>query len=334
MKTRFPMFILAVFVMSLMIPLSVMAAGPKGAKAIFDSGEGPSVSMSLDQIQRPVGAEGQGQQRYVGINYQLLLVSDDGQFQTVSQSRVFRPGERLRLLVRTNRPGYMTIYNVGPTGNTNLLFNEPVEAFSFLQIPKNTNMRFTGPAGTEKIFIMLSDQPNPMFNQPQTTATGPQTTQGSDPGFSPQPPPTGTGATGFPPSTGPSPNLPPLPPPQGSGTAGFPPPPPPTGSDTAGLPPPPMGSDPASLPQPPSVASIMAGVEGSKSLRGAKDIVVEDSMKTNYAVISRRNNYRPVNRGMKDIVLESSAGNNYGVVPAAALTGGGILTVEIKLEHR
>ncbi len=78
----------------------------------------------------------------------------------------------------------------------------------------------------------------------------------------------------------------------------------------------------------------MAGVEGSKSLRGAKDIVVEDSMKTNYAVISRRNNYRPVNRGMKDIVLESSAGNNYGVVPAAALTGGGILTVEIKLEHR
>ncbi len=78
----------------------------------------------------------------------------------------------------------------------------------------------------------------------------------------------------------------------------------------------------------------MAGVEGAKSVRGAKDIVVEDSMKTNYAVISRRNNYRPVNRGMKDIVLESSSGNNFGVVPASALAGGGILTVEIKLEHR
>jgi len=78
----------------------------------------------------------------------------------------------------------------------------------------------------------------------------------------------------------------------------------------------------------------MAGIEGAKGMKGAKDIVAEDTMKTNYAVISPKNNYRPVNLGMKDIVLENSVGNNFGVIPASTLSDGGILTVEIKLEHR
>jgi hypothetical protein len=290
--------------MSIMMFLpSAIVAGPKGAKAIFDSGEGPSISMSVDQIQRPssAAAEPLQQEKYIGVSYQLLLLSDDGQFQAVPQTRVFRPGERMRLLVRTNRPGYMTIFNVGPTGNTNLLFNEYVEPSSFLQIPKNTNLRFVGAPGTEKIFIMLSDQPNPIFNQTAMTATGPV-----PPPSSPAVLPSGFPSSSFAPT---------------SGTGGFLPPPPPT-------------SDVSALPPPPPVTSMLAGIEGAKSLQGAKDIVAEDNMKTNYAVISPRNNYRPVNMGMKDIVLESSTGNNYGVVPASTLAGGGILTMEIKLEHR
>ncbi len=79
---------------------------------------------------------------------------------------------------------------------------------------------------------------------------------------------------------------------------------------------------------------MIAGIEGAKGLKGSKDIVAEDTMQTNYSVISPRNNYKPVNKGTKDIVLESSVGNNFGVVPASALSDGGILTVEIKLEHR
>ena len=230
----------------------------------------------------------------------------------------------MRLLVRTNKPGYMTIYNVGPTGNTNLLFNEYVEAFSFLQIPKNTNMRFVGPPGTEKIFIMLSNQPNPVFNQAQSAANPPP--PGAGPSAAVQPPPPSTGSDAG--------ALPPLPPPPASDSGALPPLPQP-GTEAGSLPPlPPPSADSAALPPPPPVPSMIAGVEGAKSLRGSKDIVAEDTMKTNYAVISPRNNYRPKNLGTKDIVLESSVGNNFGVVPASALSDGGILTVEIKLEHR
>jgi hypothetical protein len=72
----------------------------------------------------------------------------------------------------------------------------------------------------------------------------------------------------------------------------------------------------------------------SKSIGGAKDIVMEDEMQSSYAVINPRDGYRPKKAGMKDIVLESSGGNNYGVVPVSAVSGGGILTLEVKLKHK
>jgi hypothetical protein len=292
--------ILVIFgTISLMFSPSGSVAGPKGAKAIFDSGEGPSVSMSLDQTQVPSSSAAPVQQeKYVGISYQLMLLSDDGQFSIVPKSRVFKSGERIKLLVRTNRPGYMTIFNVGPTGNTNLLFNEYVEALGVREIPKNTNFRFVGPRGTERVLIMLSNEPNPMVQQP----------------------PMASGTGGIPQQAG----FPPAPPPSGTEGA-FPP------SPSASLSPPP--SDMAYLPPPPPVQSVVASIEGSKGLKGSKDIVAEDNMSSSYTVISPRNNYKPIKTGMKDIVLESSTGNNYGVIPASNLAGGGILTLEVKLEH-
>jgi len=144
---------------------SLSYSQPKGAKAIFDSGEGPAVVSSVSK--KPVQTESApAVQKYVGISYQLMLLKPDGSFKPVSKARTFRSGERVKLIVRTNRPGYMTIMNIGPTGNTHVLFNEYVEAFTFHEIPKDTNLVFAGAPGTEKLLIMLSDQPNPMANPP------------------------------------------------------------------------------------------------------------------------------------------------------------------------
>jgi hypothetical protein len=282
MKVKFYTLVLIVSALILVIPFSVIAGGPKGAKAIFESGEGPSARISVYPKQRPPLDEPGKREKYIGIFYQLLLVSDEGQFNVVTQSRVFRSGERIKLLVRTNRPGYMTIFNIGPSGNTHLLFNEYVEAFAIHEIPKTTNLKFVGPPGTEKILIMLSNEPNPIVQQPAVIF---------QPGESPPGP---SSSPGYPTS------------PSGVGS--------------------PIPAAPAQ--------SIVESIEGLKTAKGAKDIVAEDNMKSSYAVISPRNNYRPVNMGVKDIVLESSTGNNYGVIPASTLAGGGILALEIKLKHR
>jgi hypothetical protein len=273
---------------------NVFAQGvPKGAKALFDSGEGTTVKMSSGPR---TSAPSAAPEKYVGISYKLVLLKDNGGFDIVSKSRVFRSGERLKVLVRTNKPGYLTILNVGTSGNTNVLFNDYVEGMSMHEIPKAGNFRFAGAAGSEKLLIMLSGNANPL-GSPQT-ATYAQAS-------GPVPPLTST-ASNFPPP---------------------PPPPPSTDSSLPPLPPPPGVSADAGLLPPPPPAMVA-------SFSGSKDIVLDDNQKTTYAVISPKNGWKPEPRGKKDIVLESMGGENYGVIPASYIDDGKILTLEINLKHK
>ncbi|HMK42848.1 MAG TPA: DUF4384 domain-containing protein [Dissulfurispiraceae bacterium] len=275
---------LVVAAVTLMFAATSAVAAPGGAKAIFDSGEGPAVGASIASP-RPAApsapvAQAPRAEKYVGISYQLMLVKDNGSIQPVTKARTFRTGEKVKMLVRTNRPGYLTILNVGPTGNTNVLYNEYIDAFTFTEIPKGTNMRFAGDPGTEKLLIMLSDNPNPMGGPAAaTTASAPMT-----------PPPGSSSMT----------------------SSSVPPPPP----------------APA-----PSGSMVASNIDGYKSVKGSKDIVM-DNMDSSYSVINPNEGYKPKRAGTKDIVLESSTGTNYGVVPVSAVAGGGILTLQVNLKHR
>jgi hypothetical protein len=176
-----------------LLPLSGQAQ-PSGAKALFDSGEGSTVKMSSGggrTAPAPTSTARAPQapqpEKYVGISYKLALVKANGDFTVVPQSHIFRTGDRVRLLVRSNRPGYLTILNVGSSGNTNVLFNEYVEGRTIYEIPRNTNFKFVGAPGEEKVLIMLSANPNPLGAPAATTVA-----QG--PSIAPPPPPPGVTA--------------------------------------------------------------------------------------------------------------------------------------------
>ena len=176
------------------MPLSAGAqkAAPKGAKAIFDSGDGAAVRMSSGGP-APAAAAAPAPEKYVGISYKLALLKPNGDFTIVPKTRTFKTGERMKILVRTNRPGYMTIMNIGPTGNTAVLFNEYVEAKQLYEIPKSTALRFAGAPGTEKIMIMLSGNPNPIGGgQPTTMAGGTGTVPPPPAAVALPPPPSGS----------------------------------------------------------------------------------------------------------------------------------------------
>lgn len=288
-----------------------LLAAPTGAKAIFDSGEGGTIGMSAGAARpaapvvaaAPVAAATPA--RYVGISYQILSIADDGQMRPVSKNRIFRSGERVKILARTNRSGYLTVANIGSSGRMHVLFNDYVEGHRPTEIPPNTNLRFDGNPGTEQILIMLSNEPSP-FAAP---GAGRAVNQAAA-----------------------------APPPAPSYT-----PPPPSGSQW--VPPAPMadaGTSSVAVPSYPlppeqAGATMMASLGGAKSLKakGAKDLMVEDSMQSSYAVVSPRQGFKAVSGGAKDLIMESSPdGMNYGLVPAAAIAGGGILTLEIKLTHR
>lgn len=298
------------------------AASPTGAKALFDSGEGTSIGMSVGQrpqapqapavVTEPARvAAAPTRERYIGISYQINLLTDNGQLIPVTKNRVFSSGERIKILARTNRPGYLTILNVGTSGRTHVLYNEYVNAHRETWLP---NMRLVGEPGTEKILIMLSDAPNPIagtgnqsaavtppvLQAPQVSAPLPTQTAGQYP-----PPPTDNSYPAPPPAPSAYPAVPPV-------------------VDSGQLPAPP--------PMYPSDPAVIASNTAAYSAPGAKDIMLDD-MQSSFAVVSPKTR-RPVRDGMKDIVLESTGGVNYGVVPAAAVADGGILTLEISLRHK
>jgi len=245
---------------------------PKGAKAIFDSGDGAAVRMSSGGP-APAPAAAPKAEKYVGISYKIALMKPNGDFSIVPRTRTFRSGERIKLLVRTNRPGYLAIMNIGPTGNTHVLFNEYVEGKQLYEIPKATSLRFAGAPGTEKVMIMLSNNQNPIVG-------GQSTTVASAPPAAPpvMPPPASD--------------------PGGSAPPSMPPPPPGPVADAG-----------SSLPPPPPMA-IASSMQGSKDIvmedhnktgyavispkagwkptaKGTKDIMLESDVRdgSNYGVV-------------------------------------------------
>jgi serine/threonine protein kinase len=76
-----------------------------------------------------------------------------------------RTGERVRIEVETDRPGYVTVFNIGPTGNLNLLY--PAEPFSPAAVSAHRplhvlDIELTRPAGAERLFALWTREPLPL----------------------------------------------------------------------------------------------------------------------------------------------------------------------------
>lgn len=327
-KCRYQRVAMAIAVGALVFSASAMDP-PKGAKAIFDSGSGGTIGMSAAAPRAPVAtvegaARAERPERYVGISYQILAIGPDGQMRAVPKSRVFDSGDRIRIIASTNRPGYLTVANIGTSGRMNVLFGEYVDARRLTQIPASGTLRFDGLPGTERILLMLSNEPVPLG--------GPSA--GTQPVVAPVPAP----PSPVPAYSGPAPAYS-GPSPAYSGSEQPPvysqpvSPPPPSGGGMENL----AQLSPPGMKATPPDAAMVASLNGAKSLKakGAKDLMVEDQFESSYAVISSRQGYRAVAGGAKDLVVETTPeGMNYGVIPVGAIGGGGILTLEINLRHR
>ena len=91
-------------------------------------------------------------------------------------------GETVRLFVKANKDAYLTVMNVGPSGNTTLLFpnalqtNARVRANQIVEIPppgSGASIRVSGPVGRELIKVIASTSPAPIVKPQGTSGSGP-----------------------------------------------------------------------------------------------------------------------------------------------------------------
>jgi serine/threonine protein kinase len=76
-----------------------------------------------------------------------------------------RTGERVRIDVEADRAGHVVVFNVGPTGNVNLLYPERAGTFAAIEPGRPLqvlDIELTPPAGAERIFALWGRSPLPL----------------------------------------------------------------------------------------------------------------------------------------------------------------------------
>ena len=110
----------------------------------------------------------QGPRPALGLRYTILKKAGDAQAE-VSTDAVFHAGDRIRLAVEANDDGYLYVVNRGSSGTWKLLFPSPeikngdnrIQRRVRYEVPSGYTFTFDEQAGEEKLFIVLSREPEP-----------------------------------------------------------------------------------------------------------------------------------------------------------------------------
>jgi hypothetical protein len=118
----------------------------------------------------------------LGLRYSVLKRDGAGKFVEVDPDATFRSGDRIRINVDTNTPGYLYVVMQGSSGNWRLLFpstdveggNNRIEKGAMQQIPSGDRGQFLfdEQSGTEKLFLVLSRKPEPDLDKLIYSITG------------------------------------------------------------------------------------------------------------------------------------------------------------------
>jgi Domain of unknown function (DUF4384) len=108
----------------------------------------------------------------LGLKYTILKRSGEDMIEVPADS-VFHAGDRIRISVETNQPGFLYIINRGSSGLWQPLFpsadvddgSNHVEGFRDYLLPPKSRMVFDETTGTERLFLVFSRQPQPNLDR-------------------------------------------------------------------------------------------------------------------------------------------------------------------------
>lgn len=155
-----------------------------GAKAIFHTGDGPTVVTGSTVAKSDTGNQTANKpaasqtEKYMGISYWIELLDANGNLTRVPSTKVFSSGDRIKLNIESNQNGYLYVLNIGSSGNSHVIFPNPgvnsnqITAGLPYAVPFKTYMRFDNNPGEELLLVMLSPRPLGNF-APSLPAYGP-----------------------------------------------------------------------------------------------------------------------------------------------------------------
>lgn len=101
----------------------------------------------------------------LGLRYSVLKKRSDGTFEEISPDSEFHAGDSIRLSLMSNQPGYLYIIEHGSSGKWRPLYPPPgitetkLGAGQEYLVPGNGSFQFDADSGQEKLFVLLSREP-------------------------------------------------------------------------------------------------------------------------------------------------------------------------------
>jgi hypothetical protein len=149
-------------------PPSAPAQAPQAVPAPVRSGapgsspDGTPVIAAAARRTAPAPANGQP----LGLKFSITKLVD-GRMVEVSPDSPFRAGDRIRINVMPNSPGFLYIISQGSSGTWKPMFPSPevedgnnrVDALREYAMPPGSRIVFDSQPGTERLFIVLSREP-------------------------------------------------------------------------------------------------------------------------------------------------------------------------------
>ena len=105
----------------------------------------------------------------LGLRYSMLRINESNVFQEADPDSVFATGDRIKLRVRANDAGYLYVAQRGSSGRWGVLFpsrqidggNNFIRKDEVYEVPAGGVFVFEQPPGAERMFIVLTRQPEP-----------------------------------------------------------------------------------------------------------------------------------------------------------------------------
>jgi len=98
---------------------------------------------------------------YAGLSYSIFQQMGNGEVRKVSPKKSFNTGDRIRVSVRANSDGSLSVLNINPEGKSSVLSEQDVRAGVEVSVPDKGFLKFVGSKGIEQLIFVLSSKPLP-----------------------------------------------------------------------------------------------------------------------------------------------------------------------------
>ncbi len=168
--------LLIVFLVGIIFVDLALASDESSARSLFIKKSGSSFSNTFDSKEVDLTKSQQDKKispknnrgdddknelkkiNYIGLSAAVYQLNASNKFEMVSPTKLFKTGDKVRVLITSNKAGYITSSAISPQGILTIIGEQKVAADETITVPQKGSIKFDGQTGIEELLFVLSSK--------------------------------------------------------------------------------------------------------------------------------------------------------------------------------